>query len=1502
MIRRLLGVLVLVCLAVGPAFASDGVPVQVKLSGFTAPARAGVPISVDVVITSTQTFMLQNFTITPTAAATGFTHNAPTLPYLLTGRGSRIVRVTFTPTTDAAGFRFSFTAGTERIVREYDLSAAKYARVTTPSNVLSIPGEVATAPMSAAAMASDPGVLPLARQVRGATLKPVRVAVPESATGVQTTVQVKGRFVYYRTDGQAVPIEGATVRVYDEDWDWDENMATVLTDYDGRFSVSCSEDESGPDIYVEFETANSRVELEDDYLEYNYIFRTNVKDEFTGSTADFGTLTPNGDLGNAICHIFTNVYRASRYLAGLGWNTPSVDVQYPSSDWPHYDGSEIHIPSSVDGTRYGWESGTQIHEFGHHVMKSFFYVPNNDYDNGICNNPNGDPGHCRWCEEDDGTAIKEGFSNWLADVVGRTYENTYGLDILNGRSVEGLGQCQNISGYSCACDPYKTEGFFGSMLRDLEDSENEDDSRGGDGVDQLDLGVNDIMNTMNTADAEGPAGFIQEFLDTHSSLSKTSVWNTLSNAGYELDLDPPGVVPYFESTSHNEGVSVYPSLDRTIDMTWQSAPDDWSGANAYAVLLGTSPSMPQQSVNSVAGQNVKTMTAPGPGSYYITIRARDAEGRWSNSYATAGPYKIRDPEPADLLFPLVQPSGWEAPIVLRDNADATSGAATTSTLDGGGVTYWNTSYLNGGELSAAAGVIRFLVDGEQKDSLSSSAVSPYATRKYINQGGFVTLGGRHTAEVWLDAQEDQAEDSETNNHYSRQFVFDPDKLSINVQRNGTSAPIRDAGHEFLGIGATAYDNCDGFAYSHIYTSGQFSATAVWSAVYAFANINTADADLKLFNDASGPFSGFASARRTCSRGDGLLDAVFTNKVPNNVTAWSVGVINADGVTTPYRMRQVISSNINVGDTLTVTMGTDQMMTMLHLGIATGETGKYSLQVTDAPRFNGGNISTVWLDDDSETASLEAYTARVTSDYLGKSALIVSALDTGIYGIALYRNPSGGRGPITFKFRIDPAAPEPTPTQPLGWNAPLVPRSTADATFTSVQPSASLNGDFGLTYLNLAVENQGELNATSVESRIRHASTSVGGPTFPSISAGGTATSRNAFSATIPAGRRVLWVDVDPDDDIAETNEDDNRFGRSWVWTPPLASFDTPIWRGAAPKVDAGWSTLPEGDASIYNQDGIRVPVLSSHAVTQWAGIALMPRLDDDVDLWLHEQSTGPTDGFDEPLETSAWGPSELDYMLVDVSSTARRGFDLGIVRVTEPGQFVFRTPDTTSYLTHFVGDQTHATSVGTFGSYTLSAHRLIHVHRFAFAFGRYTIRLVNTSGSVNWGLAVHEPGRPFQNRTLARKRADWLSGNGAAEEITLNISNPGNYAVVVFKTGSGDVTKSGNYQLQISQTTADTEVDGLPQRTRIVSATPAPFRNDVRFGFELAETADVTIEVLDVTGARRRVLTHGAYAAGRQSVVWDGRDDGGGQLAPGMYLVRMLAAGQASTLKVVRMR
>jgi len=56
-----------------------------------------------------------------------------------------------------------------------------------------------------------------------------------------------------------------------------------------------------------------------------------------------------------------------------------------------------------------------------------------------------------------------------------------------------------------------------------------------------------------------------------------------------------------------------------------------------------------------------------------------------------------------------------------------------------------------------------------------------------------------------------------------------------------------------------------------------------------------------------------------------------------------------------------------------------------------------------------------------------------------------------------------------------------------------------------------------------------------------------------------------------------------------------------------------------------------------------------------------------------------------------------------------------------------------------------------------------------------------------------------------------------------------------------------------------------------------------------------------VSGRRVRTLTDERRPAGRQRVVWDGRDDWGHEAPAGVYLLRLTGSGVA-TRKVVLLR
>jgi hypothetical protein len=62
----------------------------------------------------------------------------------------------------------------------------------------------------------------------------------------------------------------------------------------------------------------------------------------------------------------------------------------------------------------------------------------------------------------------------------------------------------------------------------------------------------------------------------------------------------------------------------------------------------------------------------------------------------------------------------------------------------------------------------------------------------------------------------------------------------------------------------------------------------------------------------------------------------------------------------------------------------------------------------------------------------------------------------------------------------------------------------------------------------------------------------------------------------------------------------------------------------------------------------------------------------------------------------------------------------------------------------------------------------------------------------------------------------------------------------------------------------------------------------------------VKLELYSVSGRRVRALLDAPAAAGPLAVVWDGRDEEGRAVAPGVYLARATVAGEHADRKVVR--
>lgn len=92
-----------------------------------------------------------------------------------------------------------------------------------------------------------------------------------------------------------------------------------------------------------------------------------------------------------------------------------------------------------------------------------------------------------------------------------------------------------------------------------------------------------------------------------------------------------------------------------------------------------------------------------------------------------------------------------------------------------------------------------------------------------------------------------------------------------------------------------------------------------------------------------------------------------------------------------------------------------------------------------------------------------------------------------------------------------------------------------------------------------------------------------------------------------------------------------------------------------------------------------------------------------------------------------------------------------------------------------------------------------------------------------------------------------------------------------------------------------------PGRTRVTVA-PNPCRAAATIVVETAAPGDQRVVVCDVQGRAVRHLDHGAIASGTRRIAWDGRDDAGVRLAPGVYRVLLQAGGKTSGARFVLLR
>ncbi len=579
-----------------------------------------------------------------------------------------------------------------------------------------------------------------------------------------------------------------------------------------------------------------------------------------------------------------------------------------------------------------------------------------------------------------------------------------------------------------------------------------------------------------------------------------------------------------------------------------------------------------------------------------------------------------------------------------------------------------------------------------------------------------------------------------------------------------------------------------------------------------------------------------------------------------------------------------------------------------ISVGSGNLGPFSARIEIDP--SEGPISMLWLDRAFTTGDILDYAAIATTDESGYGQLDVNVTTSGYYCLVLYREGShiASKTSPAMSIALRTGATPPnlrTHNELAGWAAPLVPRPIADGTPASVPAPTLLHGDLASTYLNLASINDGSIAAAATSGAALVDGLSLTSIPVPALSVGGTARHNGSTAFTVRGGRHTLAVRLDPTDLIEEERESDNGFGAQWVFQPANLALDSPLVRAIPPDPQAGLDeitvTVTPGDGvgeggqtvispAIYpNCDGMRLPtVIPVGELNRWIAIAAMPGSKSNVDLGLYEASSGPSNGFAEGLASSNWSEGLSDFVLVNQRKATPRTYDAGMFR---------QGTGLESYTLHATGSTSLGISpAGTFGPFTLGAQRIVALHEAWLDEGPWTLELKNLSGNVDWGVSVHAPfigdDTYFQGKGDALPGASTSLGTAGMNEM-LEFSVPqaasGYYCIAVWKTGSDELPKSGDYSLEIHFAATGVGNDLPLARLGQLEVSPNPFNPRTEIHFELGQKSAVQIEVLNERGSRVRSLLSAELPAGPHEIVFDGVDDRGRPLSSGVYFVQLRA-------------
>jgi flagellar hook assembly protein FlgD len=91
-------------------------------------------------------------------------------------------------------------------------------------------------------------------------------------------------------------------------------------------------------------------------------------------------------------------------------------------------------------------------------------------------------------------------------------------------------------------------------------------------------------------------------------------------------------------------------------------------------------------------------------------------------------------------------------------------------------------------------------------------------------------------------------------------------------------------------------------------------------------------------------------------------------------------------------------------------------------------------------------------------------------------------------------------------------------------------------------------------------------------------------------------------------------------------------------------------------------------------------------------------------------------------------------------------------------------------------------------------------------------------------------------------------------------------------------------------------------QAEIGNSYPNPFTTETSIPLEIRMRGHVTLEILDVRGTKIKTLASQVFEPGSKTIIWNGTDENGNKVPPGVYQYRFTGEKTVVTKKMVLIR